>query len=78
MTKLEIAKRAINIAVVIGTGKIVSQVVSNNTNPENVIDEITVTAGSLAIGGLVAAETAKYTDAKIDEIADWWKKNVTK
>lgn len=72
MNALVITKKVINVIVTAGTGKIVNDIITNNTDPETVADKVTYTAGSYAIGGLVAAETAKYTDAKIDEMAEKW------
>lgn len=80
MTKTELAKRAINIAVTIGTGKIVGDIIKNNTNPDpdSLADKVTYRAGGMALGGVVAAETSKYTDAQVDEITAWWNENVKK
>lgn len=77
MTKTEIAKKVIHIIVTVGVGKIVGDVIKSNTNPESVTDKVTYTAGSYALGGLVAAETVKYADNKINEITAHWTKKDT-
>lgn len=78
MTKIELAKKAVSIVVSVGTGRIVGQVIKSNTHPENVVDIVTMSAGAYALGGLVGAETAKYTDGQIDAAVKWWNDNVKK
>lgn len=76
MTKLEITKAAAKFIVGAGTSKIVSSIIQNNVSPETLTEKVTITAGSIALGSMVADITSKYTDAKIDEIAAWWKNHV--
>jgi hypothetical protein len=78
MTKLEIAKSAAKFIVGAGTATIVRTIISNNVTPEDITQKVTVTAGSIVLGSLVADVTSSYTGAKIDEIADWYNKNVKK
>lgn len=78
MTKLEITKTAVSFVVGAGTSKIVVSIIKNNTQPENLTDTVTMTAGAIVLGTMVADVTKKYTDTKIDEIADWWTKNIKK
>lgn len=78
MTKLEIAKSVTSFVVGAGTSKIITQIIKNNTQPENVTDTVTMTAGAVVLGMMVADVTRKYTDAKIDAAADWWNANVKK
>lgn len=78
MTKLDLTKSVINFIVGAGTTKIVSQVVQNNTNPKNAAENAQLVAGSVVLGCMAADATREYTNAKIDEIADWWKTNITK
>lgn len=70
MKKIDIAKNLVSLIVGAGTSKIVSAIVSNNTNPESVIDKVTVTSGSLVLGAMVADLSKQYTDAKIDRIVE--------
>jgi hypothetical protein len=72
MNKIEFAKATTTFVVGLGTSKIVHQIIRNNTNPENVIDTVTMFAGSVAIGSLVADATRAHTDAKIDEMVTWY------
>lgn len=69
MNKIALAKNAVSLIVGTGTAKIVSSIISNNTNPENVVDKVTMTSASLVLGAMVADVTKRYTDAKIDQIA---------
>lgn len=78
MTKIELAKKAVNIVVSVGTGRIIGQVIKSNTHPETTVDVVTMAAGAYALGGLVAAETSKYTDGQIDAAVQWWNDNVKK
>ncbi len=78
MTKLEIAKSVTSFVVGAGTSKIITHIIKNNTSPENLTDTVTMTAGTVVLGMMVADVTRRYTDAKIDEAAAWWNKNVKK
>lgn len=69
MNKTAIVKRTISLVVASGTGKIVGDIIKNNTaTPESVTDKVTYTVGAYALGGMIAAKTAEYTDARVDEI----------
>jgi hypothetical protein len=78
MTKLDITKTAVKIIVGSGTAKIIQGIVRNNTSPESITDTVTITAGAIVVGSMVGDIAGRYTDAKIDEIAAWWKTNVKK
>lgn len=78
MNKLELTKTVVTFVVGAGTSKIVKTIIKNNVQPENLTDSITVTTGSIVLGSMVADVSQKYTSAKIDEIANWWKENVKK
>jgi hypothetical protein len=78
MTKLDITKTVVKIVVGSGTAKIVQGIVRNNTSPASVTDTVAISGGCIVLGMMVGDIAGKYTDAKIDEIADWWKTNVKK
>lgn len=78
MTKTEIAKKATSFVVGLGTTTIVRSIVQNNVAPENVTQKVTVTAGTVVLGSMVADVSKAYTDAKIDQVVAWWKTNVNK
>lgn len=76
ITKIDLAKKIINIVVGFGTAKIVSNIVSNNSSATSIPDRIAVATGSLVIGSMAADATTAYTDAKIDELVNWWRQDV--
>jgi len=76
MTKLDFVKTAASFVVGAGTTTIVASIIKNNVQPRNAYDKVTVVAGSIALGSMAASATKKYTADTIDEMADWWKKNV--
>lgn len=80
----KIAKGAALAIVGMGTSKIVAGVIKNNTDPEKVTDKVAIASAATVLGYMAADASRKYTDAKIDEIADqikkipsWWEQNVT-
>lgn len=76
MTKLDITKKVASFIVGIGTTQIVNSICINNANPQRLTDKVTVTAGAVVLGMIAADITRKYTDQKIDEIANWYNANV--
>lgn len=77
MNKIEIAKKLTNFVVGIGTGAIIGGIARNNTNYNNIITKVTVTAAVIVISKMTSDAIDAYTDRKIDEIADWYRENVT-
>lgn len=73
MTRLDLTKKIASITVGFGTGKIVGQVIKNNTSPDSVVDHVSILAASIVLGQMAADKTTAYTDQKIDEIVAWWK-----
>lgn len=69
MQKLDIAKKISSTIVGIGTGKIVGDVIANNTTPQNVIDKITIGGAGIVIGSMSAAATKAHTDKMVEETA---------
>lgn len=78
MNALVITKSVVTLIVGAGTTKIVGAIIQNNVSPEKVIDKVTIAAGTLALGGMAADASRKYTDSKIDEIANWYAENFKK
>ncbi len=78
MTKLDLLKTAVNIVVGAGTSKIAADIIKNNVTVDKVTDVVTVNASAIVIGSMAADATKTYTSDKIDEVAVWWKTNVTK
>lgn len=78
MTKLDITKTVVSTVVGFGTTQIVHGIVRRNTDPENIVDSVAVTAAAVAIGMMASRATKRFTDQTIDEIAVWYKTNVKK
>lgn len=76
MTKTDVAKNVVSFAVGMGTGKVVREIIKNNTEPDKVVDKAAVVVASYVLGAIVADIAKAWTDAKIDEIVFWWNKNV--
>lgn len=77
MSKIEIAKSAVGLTTGMGVTHIVAAIVKNNTEPENAVQTVTLFAGRIALGMVVADIVRQHTDAKIDALAEWWKINIT-
>lgn len=78
MTKTDIAKTVTNLVVGAGTTRIVTQIIKNNTDPQTVTDQVTMTAGAVVLGSMAADASKEYTSAKIDQITTWYAKTVKK
>lgn len=78
MTRLEIAKSAAKFIVGSGTATIVHAIIKNNVQPANLTQQVTVTAGSIALGAMVADLASRYTGAQIDSLAEWYNDTVKK
>lgn len=78
MTKLELTKTVTNFVVGASTTHVVTSIIKNQLSPRNKTEEVELVVGSMVIGSMVADASKKYTGAKIDEMASWWKTNVTK
>lgn len=76
MSKLDLLKKAVSIAVGFGASAIVNQIISNNVVIEKPHQKVTVPLASIAIGGVVADASAAWTDATIDEAAAIWTEHI--
>lgn len=76
-SKLNAVKFVASSVVGIGAGKIVGQIIKDNIKPETMVEKVTMTAATFAIGGLVAAAAKKYTSDQIDEVASAVVRTVT-
>jgi hypothetical protein len=72
MSKTLIAKRIVSFIVGAGAAKIISGIVTHNTDPENIYDSVTIVAGSMVMGAVLAEHCKQYTDKSIDEIIAIW------
>lgn len=78
MTKLDATKRVATSVVSFSVGRVISTILHNQVPTQTLTDKVALEVGSMAIGGLVAKHAAEYTNDTIDDIAAWWKTNVTK
>lgn len=76
MNKIKIAKFLTGVVVASGVTRIVNNVVRNNVVPANAWQKITTLAGSIVIGGIVAAAAKKETDEIIDIIVENYRAGV--
>jgi hypothetical protein len=70
MNKLDIARGVVKFVVGAGASTISAKIIANHVQPENVIQKVTVTSGSVVIGMMVADASKKFVDTKIDEYVD--------
>lgn len=76
MTKIKLAKGVVNFVVGMGTSKIVADIIRNNTDPKNIVDNVSMFSAALVIGSMAADATREYTDTKIDELVTWWDEHI--
>lgn len=72
MTKLEIAKLAINIAAGLGVSKVTNDIISNNVNVDSTEDKVKVVIGSAVIGMVVGDMAKDNINGKIDAVVRFW------
>lgn len=76
-TKTEIAKTVVGFVVGFGASRIAKAIIDKNTDEEERLhNRAAVASAQLTVGFMASDATRRYTDAKIDEIVDWWETNV--
>ena len=76
-TKTEIAKTIVGAVVGYGASRIAKAIIDKNTDEEERLhNRAAVASAQLTVGFMASDATRRYTDAKIDEIVDWWETNV--
>lgn len=76
-SKTEITKTVVGFVVGFGASRIVKTIIDRNTDEEERLhNRVAVASASMTAGWMAADASKKYTDAKIDEIVDWWETNV--
>lgn len=76
-TKTEIAKTVVGAVAGYGASRIVKMFIEKNTDDEERLhNRAAVFSAEVVIGMAASDATRRYTDAKIDEIVDWWETNV--
>lgn len=76
MTKLDLFKKAVSVAVGFGASAIAHQIIANNVVIEKPHQKVTIPLASAAIGGVVADAAQDYTDNFIDEAAALWNEHI--
>jgi hypothetical protein len=71
MTKLEIVKEVVTIAVTVGVGIVVNTAVKNNT-PETMglLKKSCVALGGFMLAGAISEKVSDYTERLIDETVE--------
>lgn len=78
MTKTDIAKNVVAFVVGTGASRITKSIIQKNTDEEEKLHNRAAAFSAEVVVGMMVADTCKkYTDAKIDEVVNWWEKNVT-
>lgn len=70
MNIVAIAKKTVYVAIQIGVGKIVHDLIENNVETEKIHHKVAVPVAAYAIGGVVAEASSDYTDRMIDELVN--------
>jgi hypothetical protein len=73
MSKLAIAKLAINVVTGVGVSKVVNDIIKNNVSIITNGDRIKVAVGSLVIGSMVAEAASNHVESGINKMAKHWK-----
>jgi hypothetical protein len=73
---IDLTKKAVNIIVGAGVAKIVAKTVRHHVAPENWIGNVSITAGTWVLSGIVRDASKDFTDAKIDQAVTWWNEKV--
>lgn len=77
MSKLSIAKLAINLITGAGISKIVNDIITTNTIIETTEDTVKVAVGSIVLGSMIADHASDHVNAKIDWVAEMWENRQT-
>jgi hypothetical protein len=75
--KVKIIKMVAQIVTTVGVGKVVRDVIQNNTTVETTADAAKVWAGSFVIGGMVAEQASQHVDRRIDGAVAWFENRKT-
>ena len=74
MNPFSIVKSAISIGAIFGVGKVVNDIVANNTNAVTKADALKITAGGLLISGLVVDAATERMHGRVDQLQNWLEK----
>jgi len=77
MTRIEAAKLITKFVVGSSVSFTVSNIVGNNVNVSKPHQQVEAWVAAIVIGMMAAEGAEKWTNQKIEAIAEWWTKNVT-
>ena len=66
MSALTLVKAGVHIVSALGVGKVLSDVVRNNTNVVTTADKVLVNAGSLVLGSMIVEKAATHVTETLD------------
>lgn len=72
---LSFAKGAAQLLAGLGVGRVVGEVIRNNTTVTTLYDKILINAGSLVIGSMAVEAASKHVERQIDMWAAWYNKS---
>lgn len=76
MDARQITKMIVSTAVSVGAYRISRDVIDTNTpEADSRTDQVLHTAGSMAVGGIVANAASEHTDNAVDRLFDTFKKS---
>lgn len=65
-----VIKLGISLIASFSAGRVIGQVIKNNTVREKTIDKIAFPIGTYVLGAMIGAQVTKHVEAKIDQIAE--------
>ena len=68
--KITTVKQTARILIGFGATSITSQIIKNNVVPGSMFQKITITAATIALGGLLGESLGEYSDEKIDTVVE--------
>lgn len=70
-----LVKGSISLIASFSAGRVISQIIKNNTVRDKTIDKIAVPIGSYVLGNLIGVHVVKHVEARITKIAELIDKN---
>jgi hypothetical protein len=71
MSKLAIAKLAVQAVTSLGVSKVIMDIIKNNANVETAADSVRVAAGSLVLGSMIVEHASDHVSTQFDKVLAW-------
>jgi hypothetical protein len=71
-----IVKKAVTFVVGAGVKTIVTTIIKDHVEPDNLPAKVSVAAGTWVIAGLVADASSTYTDTQIDKVVKFYNEKI--